>query len=256
MVMEKVISFLIALIAILFATSFVRDWYIYYQCGAVETCLNSMSHYQHIAKFLIPLIATLIAFIVGKNSICARDRRLLLAAFLMIVVADFCFKILHNYTMPVENRGDYISIGVIFFMLAQTLLIIRHTRTSDTDTSFPWLFCFPFAVVFAMVVLRLMGIYESLMFFAAISYGPFLLCSLYAAWRTVKKGYFPKKNALKIKYGMICFTCCDLLTGLSLLVGEDYSFCEAISTVSNNLIWCFYTPALILLALSGYRHND
>ena len=256
MVLEKIISFLILVIVVFFATFFVRDWYVFYQCGSVESCLNAASSYQHITKFFVPVIAAFISFIIGKNSVCKRDRRLLQAAFLMIVIADFCFKILHNYTYPVENRGDYISIGVIFFMLAQLLLIVRHTRTSDTDTSFPWIFCIPFAVTFAMGVLRLMGIYDSLMFFAAISYGPFLLCSLYAACRAEKIGYFPKENARQIKYGMILFTCCDLLTGISLFVGEDYSFCEMISTVSNNLIWCFYTPALVLLALSGYHHND
>lgn len=256
MVLEKIIKFLIAVVVVLFATFFVRDWYVFIQCGAVRSCLVDASSYQHVTKFLVPIIAALISFIIGRNSLCKRDRRLLQASFLMIILADFCFKILHNYTLPLENRSDYISIGIIFFMLAQSLLIVRHTRTSDTDASFPWIFCIPIAVTFALGVLMLAHIYDSLLFFAAVSYGPFLFCSLYAACKTPKRGYFPKENALQIKWGMILFTFCDLLTGLSLWSGEDLSLHENLSIVANNLIWCFYTPALILLALSGYRHRD
>ena len=255
MVLEKFVKLLVIVAVILFVTFFIRDWYVFIQCGSVQACLDDSSSYQHIAKFLVPLIAAVISFIAGKNSLGKRDRRLLQGSFVMILCADFCFKILHHYSFPVENRGDYISIGVIFFMLAQSLLIIRHTRTSSTDMSFPWIFCFPFAVTFAMGVLLLIHIYDSLMLFAAISYGPFLLCSLYAACRTCKLGYFPKENARQIRWGMILFTCCDLLTGISLWKGADFSSQELIATVSNNLIWCFYTPALILLALSGYRHK-
>lgn len=256
MVLEKVISFLILIVIILFVTFFVRDWYVFVQCGAVKSCLVDASSYQHIAKFLVPVIAAIISFIIGRNSLGKRDRRLLQAAFFMILLADFCFKILYNYSFPLENRSDYISIGIIFFMLAQSILIVRHTRTSDSDVSFPWIFCIPFAVTFALGVLMLAHIYDSLMFFSTVSYGPFLFCSLYVACKTLKRGYYPKENALQIKWGMILFTCCDLLTGLSLWSGEDYSLHENLSIVANNLIWCFYTPALVLLALSGYRHKD
>ena len=256
MVLEKVISFLILIVIILFVTFFVRDWYVFVQCGAVKSCLVDASSYQHIAKFLVPVIAAIISFIIGRNSLGKRDRRLLQAAFLMILLADFCFKILYNYSFLLENRSDYISIGIIFFMLAQSILIVRHTRTSDSDVSFPWIFCIPFAVTFALGVLMLAHIYDSLMFFSTVSYGPFLFCSLYVACKTLKRGYYPKENALQIIWGMILFTCCDLLTGLSLWSGEDYSLHENLSIVANNLIWCFYTPALVLLALSGYRHKD
>lgn len=253
----KYIYLFIALAVILFATFFVRDWVVFYQCGAVDSCIKGASQYQHITKFLVPIIAALMTAFIGKKGIGVRDRRFLQAAFLMIVCADFCFKILHNYVIPYEeNTGEFVSFGIIFFLLAQLLLVFRHTRVSEEDRSFPWILFFPLGVAISMAVLYLFGIYDSIMFFASISYGPFLFCSLYAAWKSASTGFFPKRNARQIKLGMILFTCCDLLTGLSLLTGADHSTREIVAVISNNFIWCLYTPALLLLALSGYRHDD
>ena len=253
----KFVHLLILVAIILFVTFFVRDCIVFYQCGAVESCLKDSSHYQHIAKFLVPVIAAVITLFIGKKSVCTRDRLLLQAAFAMIICADACFKIFHNYFIPLEeNKGEFISFGIIFFMLAQHLLIYRHTRVSDTDRSFPWVLFFPFAVAVSMAVLYFFRIYDSLLFFASVSYGPFLFCSLFVACRVHCKKYFPKRNARLIKRGMICFTICDLLTGLSLLTGADHSPNEIMAVIANNFIWCFYTPALLFLALSGFRHNE
>jgi len=254
---KKIVYVFIVLVAFLFVTFFVRDWVVFYQCGAVESCLKDSSGYQHIAKFLVPVIAGVITLFIGKDAVCKRDRLLLQISFFLIICADSCFKIFHNYFISFEeNNGEYIGIGIIFFMLAQTVLIYRHTRLSDTDRSIPWVFCVPLAITFSLIWLLVFGILESVLFFAVAAYGPYLFCSLYVACRVPKLGYFPKENARKIKLGMICFTCCDLLTGLSLWTGADHSMHEVVATVSNNFIWCFYTPTLILLALSGYRHED
>ena len=253
----KYIYLFIALVVILFISFFIRDWIVFYQCGAVEYCLRESSHYQHIAKFIVPVIAGAMTLFIGKNAVGTKDRRFLQAAFVMIICADACFKIFHNFVIPYEeNTGEFISFGIIFFLLAQLLLVFRHTRVSETDRSFPWILFFPLAVSISMAVLYLFGIYDSIMFFASISYGPYLLCSLYAAWKTSSTGFYPQRNARQIKIGMVCFTACDLLTGLSLITGADHSACEIMATISHNFIWCLYTPALILLALSGYRHDD
>ena len=253
----KYIYLFIALAVILFITFFIRDWTVFYQCGAVESCLKDSSQYQHITKFLVPVIVAAMTIFIGKRAIGVRDRRFLQAAFAMIVCADACFKIGHNYVIPFEeNTGEFISFGIIFFLLAQLLLVFRHTRVSEEDRSFPWILFFPLAIAISMAVLYLFGIYDSIMFFASISYGPFLLCSLYAAWKSASTGFYPQRNARQIMLGMIFFTCCDFLTGLSLMTGADHSGQEVMAVISNNFIWCFYTPALILLALSGYRHYD
>ncbi|MBO6076332.1 MAG: hypothetical protein J6P15_04280, partial [Fibrobacter sp.] len=148
-----------------------------------------------------------------------------------------------------------ITLGIGFFFMAQMILIYRHSRTSNTDWSFPWIYCIPLAAVIAMIFLAYFKVLESVMLMAVSAYAPTLLCSLYVACRATTLGFFPEKNAFFIMFGMICFTCCDALTGISLLTGADHSTREILAVVSNNFIWLFYVPAIIFLALSGYRRN-
>ena len=241
MVYSKLVSALVAVAAILFVSFFVRDWFVLHQCGAVQSCLDSTSDYQNISKFTVTSIAT------------RRDRFFLQSAFAMILCADFCFKILYNYFGTAETRENFITIGIGFFFVAQMIFIYRHTRTSNVDWSFPWIYCVPLAAVLSMIFLAYFKVLESFMLMAVIAYAPTLFCSLFVACKVPKQGLFPEKNASMIMLGMICFTCCDILTGLSLLTGVDHSMREILAVVSNNFIWLFYVPAIMTLALSGYR---
>ena len=49
MVYSKLVSTLIAFVAILFVSFFVRDWYVLHECGAVQSCLDSTSLYCNAA---------------------------------------------------------------------------------------------------------------------------------------------------------------------------------------------------------------
>ncbi len=256
MVYPKLVSVFVTVVAVLFVAFFVCDWVVLHQCGAVQSCLDSSSDFQNIAKFVVTSIATLLALLIGRNSISTRDRFFVQASFIMILCADFCFKILYNYSGIFEDRESFITIGIGFFFLAQMIFIYRHTRANDSDWSFPWIFCIPVSVIFSMAFLAYFHVLESLLLMAVIAYAPTLCCSLYVACRTSKLDLFPKENAFRIMFGMICFTCCDLLTGLSLLTGADHSTREILAVVSNNFIWLFYVPAIISLALSGYRRNN
>lgn len=256
--MEKKTKVIIALsvVTLLAITFFVRDWYVFYKCGAVEQCLVDSSHFQNYAKFAVTTIVTIVALIIGKSALCKRDKRFLQAGFIMALCADFCLKILHNATSLFEHCSDYTLLGICFFMVVQALFIFRHSRISDTDNSVPWIICIPFVVMFICNALHLFGIFESPTIPIVGTYATFLICSVVVAWQAPKKGYFPAENAKDIKRGMILFFCCDACVGISLATGPDHSTQEIVATVANNFVWYFYTPALILLALSGYRHKS
>ena len=256
--MEKknLITLLVAIVGILMITFFVKDWLVFYQCGAVEQCLVENSNYQNIAKFFVTTIMTVVVFFIGKHCLCVRDRKFLQAGFASALLADFCLKILHNYSHFLEHRSDYTLLGICFFMITQALFIYRHTRTSDTDNSVPKIIIIPFAVMFLTNALHLFRIFEGPTVPIIATYASFLFCSLYVACQVPKKGYFPAKNAKNIKRGMILFVCCDICVGISLATGDDHSVQEIVATVANNFVWYFYTPALILLGLSGYKRKD
>lgn len=252
---KKLVTLLLFVVGLLMVTFFVRDWLVFIQCGAVEQCLVDESNYQNIAKFAVTAIMTVIVFFIGKNCLCVRDRKFLQAGFAMALCADFCLKILHNYSHFLEHRSDYTLLGICFFMVVQALFIFRHTRTSDTDNSAPWVLCIPFGVMFIANALHLFSIFEGPTVPIVATYGAFLICSLVVACKVPKKGYFPEKNARNVKRGMILFFCCDVCVGISLATGEDHSVQETVATIANNFVWYFYTPALILLGLSGYRRK-
>ena len=253
---KTLITSLIIIVGILMITFFVRDWLVFYNCGAVEQCLVESSNYQNIAKFAVTAIMTIVVFFIGGNCLCKRDRNFLQAGFAMALCADFCLKIMHNYAHVLEHRSDYTLLGICFFMVVQALFIYRHTRTSDTDKSSPWILIIPFTVMFIANALHLFRIFEGPTVPIIATYAAFLICSLVVACKVPSKGYFPAKNARNIKRGMILFFCCDACVGISLATGEDHSIQEIVATVANNFVWYFYTPALILLGLSGYKRKE
>jgi len=244
---------LLVLVSLLFLAFFIRDWYVFYKCGAVEQCLAESSYFQHYAKFAVTTAMTIMAFFVGHKCICERDRRLLLIAAVLAFCADGCLKILHNAVKLFEHSSDYTLLGICFFMVFQAVLIYRHTRTSDTDNSVPWIICVPFAVMFVTNALHLFDVFESATIPIIATYGAFLICSVVVAVKSPKVGYFPSWNATLIKRGMILFFLCDACVGISLATGDDHSTQEIVATVANNFVWYFYVPALICLVMSGLR---
>ena len=196
---KKLVTLLLVLVGILMLAFFVRDWLVFYQCGAVEQCLVEKSNFQNIAKFAVTAIMTVIVFFIGKNCLCVRDRMFLQAGFVMALCADFCLKILHNYSHFLEHRSDYTLLGICFFMVVQALFIFRHTRLGDRDNTTPWILCIPFAVMFLANALHLFRIFEGPTVPIVAAYGAFLICSLVVACQVPKKGDFPAKNARNIK---------------------------------------------------------
>lgn len=254
-----------AVLTFLMVTFFVRDWYVYLvDCGAVEGCLQEASHYQNYAKFAVTLIVTIVALSIGTREVCRQDRRFLQVGFVMALCADFCLKILHNVSALFKHSTDYTLLGICFFMVVQGMFIYRHSRTGDHDYHFPWILFIPFGVMFVSNASLIFTLGNSVnaepltsnpaLVPIVATYAAFLICSLIVACKAPKVGYFPAKNAVLIKRGMILFFCCDVCVGISLMTGADHSVQEHVATVANNFVWYFYTPALILLARSGYKN--
>lgn len=241
---KKIIGVLFAFAAILTASFLVMDWMTFFRCGAVERCLAEGAQYQDVAKFATTAVMTVVVLLIGRSGLCARDRSLLQAGFLVSLCADFCIRILHGNLL-----------GVCFFMVVQTLYIVRHTRKNDLDNHFPKILCIPFGTVLVMALLCAMGAFDKLMLPIVASYGVFVVCSVVAACRTPGIGYFPAVNARCVKWGMVLFLCCDVCVGLSGLVSVDHSVQEIVAAVAHNCVWAFYVPALALLGLSGYRQK-
>lgn len=178
------------------------------------------------------------------------DYRLLGLAFLLIVIADF-FLIL---------RGQLL-VGIGVFALVQVVFIVRQTRGWRNA----WNACSEAQRVQRRKPLLLIGGLGVLLWgstFVALGprladvgllgptlvYGLLIVLAVCTAWGLVVMRIMPARNAWLIAIGMTLFTVCDITVGMgAALQGQP------IGEGARVLTGLFYSPALIVLALSGQR---
>lgn len=206
--------------------------------------------YSYAFKALVVLLTTLLVFITGKDCLNKNDSTRLKIIFLLILLADLSLAI---FPTPV--------IGIFFFSLVQLGLILRNSlgmkekiRVKGNFQLKTSLFINTILVtiLFILILIRIMDKHmdEKLVLLIMVLYGIMVSISLWTAIANYLLKVFPRINSLMISLGMICFVLCDINVGLSLILPASLT-----RTLSLDLIWIFYTPALTLLALSGYRYN-
>lgn len=193
------------------------------------------------------VLCALVAFLAGRNRISARDRLWLMAAFGVTLVADY-FLVL---------TGKNFLVGVGLFLVVHALLSIRHAAGFKASLA-------PdqrqrtlrLLVITGVVALSITGVVlwtvrgiiaRSGMVAIDVIYVLGLTVSMWMAWGTLIRGYYPRLNAWFIAVGLTSFYCCDVSVGLVADLGD-----VPLKAILNDLVGLFYTPALVLLALSGY----
>lgn len=247
--LKRIILILIVFLGFIFL---IRDWYVFFSCHQLTECIHDASYFQYIIKFSITFLAGCLTFIIGRGYISKLDRYLLQIAFIVTICADFSLKILQNKDVS-QTHIDKTLLGILLLIIVHTFLILRHSRVSATDKHFPNALLIAESVFLFLVILILVG-KLSLSIGLITSYVVFLIASVITAWRAPLNSFFPKKNALMIRWGMILFLLCDIQVGLSYWLNqENSSMLNTMSHIANNFVWFFYTPALVLLSLSGFR---
>lgn len=243
---------ILAIIAVLLLVTTGKDWYDFAQCGAVDHCIASALGLQLYTKSAISLLVTVLAFIVSAEAFSPRDRRFLRIAFVCSLLGDFSFSLFRALTPP-----EYVTtsdvLGILFFMAFLAVLIHRHSRTSETD-----LYCHNVywrllgTITAVAIILYALGAF-SIMVAMVLAYAFYIVTSTVVGANAPFKGYYPAKNALFVRWGMITFFVGDVLVGLSMISGADHSAMETISAIANNFIWWFYVPAQLMLIKSCTR---
>ena len=238
---QKIVFSLLALF-LLVTTG--KDWFDFYSCGAVSQCLSDAGTLQLYTKSVMTTLLTVLAFMKAPSAFCSRDGKLLRIAFVFSLIADYCFSLT---TVIAPNSGSLGTLlGISFFMVFQTVLIYRHSRTSESDTKLPRVYALLAIAVLAGIILLATGTQE-LTVAIVVVYGVFVVTSMIVGILAPRKEYFPSKNALFVRWGMVAFFCCDACVGLSMVTGENHSALQAVAEIANNLIWWFYVPAQLML---------
>ena len=221
-----------------------KDWFDFYSCGAVSQCLSDAGTLQLYTKSVMTTMLTILAFITASKAFSGRDGKLLRAAFVFSLLADYSFSLLKA---TVADAGTLSTIlGITFFMVFQSILIYRHSRKSEDDKSVPKIYALLAVAVLAGIALIATGTL-GLTVAVVVVYGVFVITSVVVGILAPRKGYFPAANAKLIRWGMVAFFFGDVCVGLSMVTGDDHSALQSVAEIANNIIWWLYVPAQLML---------
>lgn len=205
------------------------------------------STYPARAGYARTILCALLGWMIGDARVDVRDARLLGAAFAITLVADYFLIIV-----------DRMTPGVALFLVVHALLIVRHARGFRASLAPPErartlrLLGVTALVAYgsagALIVAVTPILKRTGMFALDAVYLLVLATSMWMAWGTLIRSFYALRNAWFITVGMTCFFCCDVTVGLAAALEGTTQ-----GAVLNDLVGFFYSPALVLLAYSGYR---
>jgi hypothetical protein len=203
------------------------------------------SYHSDFIKRINVILATLLVWLAGKDSLNKHDVTSMKFVFIAICFGDMFFLL----SKP--------AIAIGFFMVCQCLLILRHCRgLKNKLTKASWVQNLQLALLFMTLILLLFSVviivYSNAnittLIWIGVLYGLILSISLWAGLANFILGLTPSKNSKIIAIGMLCLYFCDISVGLDGLLWFGHAW-----LIANSLTWVFYTPAITLLALSSYR---
>lgn len=206
-------------------------------------------------KFCVSVLCATVAFLIPKDdALSTKDYKLIKTSFGFIVLADFLLVLLQNFLS--DKYHDLINgIGIGVFMIVQTLLIIRHATGIRSDKEhhshmrFKCISALSIYIPGIVAVLILHSLMSEKMLIEISIYAAMVTTSTWFGVNTLTRDTFPKRNRTLIAAGMLFFLCCDISVGV-MTFGPTLA-----SKIATSVVYVFYTPALLLLAFSGYKNQ-
>jgi len=241
---RAIVITLLFVILFLFGGYTTLDWY-QFLTGTADFARPEIP-YVRATKVAVSFICAILVFLIGRDGFNRGDTKRLVLAYAAIAVGDIFLVF------------DINMIGMLVFAVAHVFFIIRngwglkdYFKNKSTSNRTWDILSALFILVIAGVAMGwffLPALGPSLMFYLLAIYSLFLGVSLWAAWAAVRIGFMPKANAWLVAIGLSCFFVSDLLVGVHFAT-EPGRF----QTCAIYITWLFYTPGLVLPALSGYK---
>lgn len=187
---------------------------------------------SNIIKFLSIFLCFSLAILNINPNHNKLNSGLLITGLFFTVIADYIFLICKNY-FP-------LAIGL--FSIVQVLYMIRYNYNNKDKNTFYLILSFIiiFSIYFTInIFIKEIKIIFPLGLFYAIS----LIISLKEGYIQYKYNLYPSPNKDFILLGMILFLLCDINVAIYNTIGK-------MNLIVFILIWIFYLPSQLLLALS------
>lgn len=238
------VIFILGVILFLFGGYTTLDWF-QFITGIADYARPELP-YVRATKVAVSFLSAILVFIIGRDGFDSKDTMRLIFAYTAIAIGDI-FLVL-----------DINMVGMLVFAVAHVFFIVRNGwglrgyLAAKSGINRFWDFVTALVIV-ALAAGIMVGFFlpvmgGGLMYYMLLVYSVFLAVSLWMAWAAVRIGYMPQGNAWLMAIGLTCFFISDLLVGVHFATqpGRDQAF-------AIYLTWIFYTPGLVLPALSGYK---
>lgn len=193
-------------------------------------------------KYFCILLCFFLSLIIGNHNLHEKDLRLLQLGLFLTCLADLCLIILNCFTL-----------GIALFCLVQITYSVRYKPYNSLLTLkhlaliFTSIFTIYLIINFTLMKLDILIVFA--LFYAT--------CLITSVSRALKNKY-PKPNKYMVAWGMIFFLLCDInvaLRNATILFSLPQSFTTLTYGLSTVLIFIFYLPSQLLLAISGVDWN-
>jgi hypothetical protein len=182
------------------------------------------------------------------NIVNNRDVLLLQLGLFITIIADLCLVIF-----------DFYILGVVFFSMVQIIYSVRYAPENRKVTIISFFItfqCIGLSYLIASLFIKKINILLPISLFYSIC----LITSVIKSIKAFKNNLYKSPNKYMIVLGMILFLFCDICVALSNIdVCLPLTACTLVrfQQISSFLIWVFYLPSQLLLALSGkYLGHD
>lgn len=183
-------------------------------------------------KYICIILCFIISLLIGDDCLSRRDRHLLRLGLFFTVIADL-FLLVYSYH----------TLGVSIFCIAQTFHSIRYdNEKAYTIIKKNLLILFVIITIYLIVNSFIIDI--EFLFTVAFFYAILLVVNVIKAIRACRYNLFPSPNKYMIAWGMVLFLLCDINVALFNIIENN--------SIPFILIWFFYLPSQVLLALSGW----
>jgi len=198
-------------------------------------------------RFLYVLMCALLPYAYTKKALSRGDHALLTLCLAGTATADGLILLLGQNT-----AGVWVFCAVqIGYIARYGLAVARNVKNSKARRRLTATGLTALLLLCAWAVWLYKGTNWPAQTRAACVYAPCLAGSVgFAAAAFIQKAY-PFPNKLLILAGMVCFLLCDIHVGLYNL-GIGYGWVNLGNIVT--VIWLFYAPSQLLLALSALRY--
>lgn len=200
------------------------------------------SRYSIAVKYFSLLLCFIITIMIGRNGHNLMDTRMLQSGLFLTACADYCLLLSNKY-----------FVGVLIFCIVQIIYIFRFTRDLKSRNKIFSAILIIYIVLLIIIFTNYkVGNFDLILTLICLFYGLLITTSLITGIRTLKTNYFPLYSSVMICIGMILFFLCDINVALFNIFKANGS---CFASISGFLMWMFYIPSQVMLALSGYKFS-